>query len=361
MYASVSIANVSKTFPAPPLATPADPVGLAAGPSAAGTGPPSAAADAPAGPVAGAFEGGVTPSRAVAAISAPGLASRPQVAAAVSDAETAPPRAGPGGSQVSRAGRRSPGRGRRDRWRRSTPAPGGLEALRGVTVDVQPGEFLSVLGPSGCGKTTLLRIVGGLAEPTAGSVCIGDRSATDAQRDKLIGCVFQEPALLPWRTVLDNVRLPLVVNRAVRRPGAAPPEELLDLVRLTEFTGYYPGQLSRGMQQRVSLARALALDPALLLMDEPFASLDEITRERMRFELLRIWDAARKTVLFVTHSIVDAVLLSDRVAVLSARPGRLRAVVPIELRRPRLAGIEHTPEFGAAFRRVHDLVMAEAA
>ncbi|MDE0230345.1 MAG: ABC transporter ATP-binding protein [Spirochaetaceae bacterium] len=257
----------------------------------------------------------------------------------------------------------------RAHWRiRRTPrephgaqAAGGLEALRGVTVDIRPGEFLSVLGPSGCGKTTLLRIVGGLAEPTSGTVRIGGRNAAEAQRHKLIGCVFQEPALLPWRTVLDNVRLPLAVNRAVQRPGGRRPEELLDLVRLAEFAGYYPGQLSRGMQQRVGLARALALDPALLLMDEPFASLDEITREHMRFELLRIWDAARKTVLFVTHSIVDAVLLSDRVAVLSARPGRVRAVLPIELRRPRVAGIEHTPEFSAAFRRVHDLVMAEAA
>ena len=236
-----------------------------------------------------------------------------------------------------------------------------LEALRGITVDIRPGEFLSVLGPSGCGKTTLLRIVGGLAEPTAGSVRIADRSAAEAQRDKLIGCVFQEPALLPWRTVLNNVCLPLAVNRAAQRPGATPPAELLHLVRLAEFAGYYPGQLSRGMQQRVGLARALALDPALLLMDEPFASLDEITREQMRFELLRIWDAARKTVLFVTHSIADAVLLSDRVAVLSARPGRLRDVLPIELGRPRAAGVERSPEFMAAYRRVHDLVMAEAA
>ena len=237
----------------------------------------------------------------------------------------------------------------------------GLEALRGVTVDIRPGEFLSVLGPSGCGKTTLLRIVGGLAAPSSGSVRIGDRSATEAQSHKLIGCVFQEPALLPWRTVLDNVRLPLAVNRRVQRAGATPPAELLQLVRLAEFAGYYPGQLSRGMQQRVGLARALALDPALLLMDEPFASLDEITREQMRFELLRIWDAARKTVLFVTHSITDAVLLSDRVAVLSARPGRLRAVLPIELDRPRTAGIERSSEFTAAYARVHDLVMAEAA
>ena len=245
----------------------------------------------------------------------------------------------------------------------SAPAPvhTGLEVLRGITAEVRPGEFLSVLGPSGCGKTTLLRIVGGLSEPTAGTVRIGGRSSAEAQRHKLLGYVFQEPSLLPWRSVLDNVRLPLLVNRAARRPGAPAPAELLHLVRLTEFADYYPGQLSRGMQQRVALARALALDPELLLMDEPFASLDEITREQMRFELLRIWDAARKTVLFVTHSIVDAVLLSDRVAVLSARPGRLRAVLPIELERPRVAGIERSAKFAAAYRRVHDLVMAEAA
>ena len=298
MYASVSIAKVSKIFPAPP----------------------GAVQDAPASAVAAASRDG----------------------------------ARPGDSCVTRGSRRSRGRGR-------SSAPGGLEALREITVDIRPGEFLSVLGPSGCGKTTLLRIVGGLTAPTAGTVRIGGRTAAQAQRHKLIGCVFQEPALLPWRTVLDNVRLPLAVNRAAGRPGGTRPEELLDLVRLAEFAGYYPGQLSRGMQQRVGLARALALDPALLLMDEPFASLDEITREQMRFELLRIWDAARKTVLFVTHSIADAVLLSDRVAVLTARPGRLRAVVPIELRRPRVAGIEHTPEFSTAFRRVHGLVMAEAA
>ena len=274
------------------------------------------------------------------------------------------------GSPAAGASAGAPGgnsRGLRPRARlaphdpRAVPAVAGLEVLRDITVDIRPGEFLSVLGPSGCGKTTLLRIVGGLAEPTSGTVRIGNRTAAEAQRHKSVGYVFQEPSLLPWRTVLDNVRLPLVVNRAAQRPGAMPPEELLHLVRLAEFAGYYPGQLSRGMQQRVGLARALALDPALLLMDEPFASLDEITREQMRFELLRIWDAARKTVLFVTHSIVDAVLLSDRVAVLSARPGRLRAVLPIELARPRVAGIEHSPEFTAAYRRVHDLVMAEAA
>ncbi len=243
---------------------------------------------------------------------------------------------------------------------RAAPAQAGLEVLRGITADVRPGEFLSVLGPSGCGKTTLLRIVGGLIEPTSGTVWIGDRTAAQAQRNKSLGYVFQEPSLLPWRTVLDNVRLPLQVNRAVQRPGAPAPEELLSLMRLAEFAIYYPGQLSRGMQQRVGLARALALDPALLLMDEPFASLDEITREQMRFELLRIWEAARKTVLFVTHSITDAVLLSDRVAVLSSRPGRLRAMLPVELERPRVAGVERSPEFADAYRRVHDLVMAEA-
>ena len=338
MYASVSIANVSKIFPAPPGAVP----------------------DAPASAVAAASRDGVTPSGAVAAVSDQGPRGRPLAADAVPHAETAQPGAGPGDGQVTRASRRSRERGRARRRGRSS-ASGGLEALREITVDIRPGDFLSVLGPSGCGNTTLLRIVGGLTAPTAGTVRIGGRTAAQAQRHKLIGCVFQEPALLPWRTVLDNVRLPLAVNRAAGRPGGRRPEELLDLVRLAEFAGYYPGQLSRGMQQRVGLARALTLDPALLLMDEPFASLDEITREQMRFELLRIWDAARKTVLFVTHSIADAVLLSDRVAVLTARPGRLRAVVPIELRRPRVAGIEHTPEFSTAFRRVHGLVMAEAA
>ena len=243
-----------------------------------------------------------------------------------------------------------------------TRAPAyGLEALRGITADIRPGEFLSVLGPSGCGKTTLLRIVGGLTTPTSGTVRIGDQTPAEAQRRKSLGYVFQDPSLLPWRTVLDNVRLPLQVNRARQRPRAIPPAELLELVRLAEFADYYPRQLSRGMQQRVGLARALALDPELLLMDEPFASLDEITRELLRFELLRIWEATRKTVLFVTHSITDAVLLSDRVAVLSARPGRLQTLLPIELERPRVAAMVRTPEFAAAYGRVYDLVMAEAA
>ena len=346
MYASVSIANVSKVFPAPlPVAAPAapgrartsgapatpavPPDTVAAGPSVAGTAPASAAVPAP-----------LDDARSRA------------------DTFAASDSAGSLGTRRSRR-RRVPGRNKA-RGRRAV-VPAGLEALRGITVDIRPGEFLSVLGPSGCGKTTLLRIVGGLAAPTSGVVRIAGQSAPEAQRGKRIGCVFQEPALLPWRTVLDNVRLPLAVNRAVPRAGAAPPEELLHLVRLADFAGYYPGQLSRGMQQRVSLARALALDPALLLMDEPFASLDEITREQMRYELLRIWEAARKTVLFVTHSITDAVLLSDRVAVLSARPGRLRAVLPIELERPRVAGVEQSTGFAAAYRRVHDLVMAEAA
>ena len=323
MYASVSIANVSKTFPVPPVAAPA---ARAAGAPAAGSAPGTAVAAGP---------GWTLGNR----LPVDDVRSQPDTFLAP-DSSGIPGTRGPGGRKRS--------------------VQSGLEALRGITVDIRPGEFLSVLGPSGCGKTTLLRIVGGLAEPTSGSVRIGDRSAAEAQRRKLIGCVFQEPALLPWRTVLDNVRLPLAVNRRVQRAGATPPAELLQLVRLAEFAGYYPGQLSRGMQQRVGLARALALDPALLLMDEPFASLDEITREQMRFELLRIWEAARKTVLFVTHSIVDAVLLSDRVAVLSARPGRLRAVVPIGLERPRVAGVEHSAEFTSAYRRVHDLVMAEA-
>ena len=315
MHASVSITNVSKVFPSRPVGGPA-----------AGVSGASASSEGEIG------------------------AEREEVA-----------REYDGGAARGKSGNRRPRAPLTGHDSRPVPAAAGLEVLCGITADIRPGEFLSVLGPSGCGKTTLLRIVGGLSEPTAGTVRIGDRTTAEAQRRKLVGCVFQEPALLPWRTVLDNVRLPLLVNRAAQRPGAPAPADLLHLVRLAEFAGYHPGQLSRGMQQRVALARALALDPELLLMDEPFASLDEITREQMRFELLRIWDAARKTVLFVTHSIVDAVLLSDRVAVLSARPGRLRAVLPIELERPRVAGIERSPEFTAAYRRVHDLLMAEAA
>jgi NitT/TauT family transport system ATP-binding protein len=228
-----------------------------------------------------------------------------------------------------------------------------LTALAGVNLEIGWGEFVSIIGPSGCGKTTLLRLIGGLLQPTAGSAQVAGREPRAAQRGKEIGYVFQDASLLPWRSVLDNVRLPLEVNR--RNGGSRRnnrPQQLLELVRLEEFGRYYPRELSGGMQQRVALARALVFEPSLLLMDEPFGALDEITRESMRYELLRIWQASlgeeqatRKTVVFVTHSIPEAILLSDRVIVLSSAPGTVRAVVDIALPRPRSEGVETSRVF----------------
>ena len=226
-----------------------------------------------------------------------------------------------------------------------------LTALTDVALDVAWGQFVSVIGPSGCGKSTLLRIVGGLLRPTSGEAKIDGAAPAAAQRRRDIGLVAQDPALLPWRTVLANVRLPLEIDHAARDRPAPSPEELLELTGLAEFRSYYPHQLSGGMQQRVAIARALAFDPSLLLMDEPFGALDEISRASMRYELLRIWSAGgglpsgRKTVMFVTHSIPEAVALSDRVVVLSPRPGTVRAAIDIELPRPRTQEMERGAPF----------------
>jgi NitT/TauT family transport system ATP-binding protein len=228
-----------------------------------------------------------------------------------------------------------------------------LTALAGVSLSVEGGEFLAVIGPSGCGKTTLLRTMGGLLTPTTGEVRIGGETAAAASRAKQIGYVFQDASLLPWRTVLQNVRLPLEVNRRNHPETHLRPERLLELMRLQEFSGYYPRQLSGGMQQRVALARTLVFEPSLLLMDEPFGALDEITREAMRYELLRIWQSPltnggrRKTVVFVTHSIAEAVLLADRVAVMTPAPGRVKAIIEVELPRPR----DEATEASEAFQR----------
>ena len=223
-----------------------------------------------------------------------------------------------------------------------------LPVLDDVSIDVPHGQFTSIIGPSGCGKSTLLRIVGGLLEPSVGLVRIDGAGPREAQRRHDIGIVFQEPALLPWRTVAANVRLPLEIDRGRRRSTEA--ESLLELVGLDEFRDYYPHQLSGGMAQRVAIARALAVDPTLLLMDEPFGALDEITRSAMRYELLRIWAsqakaAARKTVLFVTHSITEAIVMSDRIIVINGRPGRVVADAAVELPRPRTQEIERSAPF----------------
>ncbi len=219
-----------------------------------------------------------------------------------------------------------------------------LPVLEDVSVEVSPGEFVAVIGPSGCGKTTLLKILGGLVDAEAGTVQIGDAEPRVARAGKSIGYVFQDPALLPWRTVLENIRLPIELNPGpADRPSRA--AEVMESVGLGDFGSYYPHQLSGGMRQRVALARAFAFDPEVLLMDEPFGSLDEITRESMRYELLGLWEATDKTVVFITHSVAEAALLADRVLVMSARPGRILNEIQVEFQRPRDAEIEQSVRF----------------
>ena len=210
-----------------------------------------------------------------------------------------------------------------------------VEALRDIDLLICKGEFISLIGPSGCGKSTLLRIVGDLITPSGGSVTVNGKPARRARLDRDYGMVFQAPVLFDWRTVQKNVELPLEIIGMPRPARQAKAAEMLELVELAEFAGQRPWQLSGGMQQRVAIARALALDPAILLMDEPFGALDEMTRERMNLELHDIWARTGTTVIFVTHSIPEAVFLSTRVAVMSARPGRITTVVPIDLGRQR--------------------------
>ena len=241
-----------------------------------------------------------------------------------------------------------------------------IHVVDNVTLDVAHGEFVSLLGPSGCGKSTLLRLIAGLLEPDSGVITIAGRTPAQAQAERAIGYVLQEPSLLPWRSVAANIRLPLDTERPQRGRGSrrgtgidrrgASVEDLLDMVGLAGFADYYPHQLSGGMQQRTALARAIAVGASLFLMDEPFGSLDEITRASMRYELLRIWEADKKTVVFVTHSIAEAVALSDRVAVMSDRPGRIVSVLDIDLPRPRSSDMEREPEFQEYTSRLHDLL-----
>ena len=233
---------------------------------------------------------------------------------------------------------------------------GRIHVVDDVSLEVAHGEFISLLGPSGCGKSTLLRLVAGLVEPDSGVITIDGRTPEQAQADREIGYVLQEPALLPWRTVSANIRLPLDVVRNTGDGTSANVDDLLEMVGLEGFADYYPHQLSGGMQQRTALARAIAVGASLFLMDEPFGALDEITRASMRYELLRIWEADRKTVVFVTHSIAEAVALSDRVAVMSARPGRIVSVVDIDLPRPRSSEMEREPDFLAYTSLIHDLL-----
>jgi NitT/TauT family transport system ATP-binding protein len=220
---------------------------------------------------------------------------------------------------------------------------GDLQALSDINLAVERGEFISVVGPSGCGKTTFLRIVAGLETASAGEVLLDGRMVRAPGSDR--GFVFQSDSLLPWRTVFANAIIGREVAGQVGPAERSRTMELLKLVGLEGFENYHPRQLSGGMRQRVNLARALAIDPEILLMDEPFAALDAQTREIMQTELLRIWNEGRKTVLFVTHQIDEAVFLSDRVLVFARRPGRLRETVHIELARPRALSIKRTSEF----------------
>jgi NitT/TauT family transport system ATP-binding protein len=222
---------------------------------------------------------------------------------------------------------------------------GETTALRDIGLTIEEREFVSLIGPSGCGKSTLLRIVGDLIQPTSGTAIVNGKPAQQARVDRDYGIVFQDAVLYDWRTVAKNIALPLELARWDRRRRAAKVKEMLELVELSGFESHYPWQLSGGMQQRVSIARALSFDPALLLMDEPFGALDEMTRERMNMELLRIWEASGSTVVFVTHSISEAVFLSTRVVVMSPRPGRISKVISIDLPQPRTAATREEPRF----------------
>jgi len=230
---------------------------------------------------------------------------------------------------------------------------GSLEVLRDVSIQVAPSEFVSLIGPSGCGKTTLLRAIGGLTDTTSGAISLSGETPQQLQQRKGIGFVSQDAALLPWRTALENVYLPLQLNAASIDTHVTA-EQTLNAVGLADFAGYYPHQLSGGMRQRVAFARALAIRPGLLLMDEPLSALDEMTREEMRYELLNLWERQRPTVIFVTHSIPEAVIMSDRVIVLSARPGQIVDDIEIDLRRPRLQEVERSDLFLEYTYRVKD-------
>ena len=238
---------------------------------------------------------------------------------------------------------------------------GGVVALDGIDLEVAAGEFISLIGPSGCGKSTLLRIVGDLTEPTGGEVVVNGKTARRARIDRDYGIVFQDAVLYDWRTVAKNIALPLEMLGWERKRRAERVDEMLRLVELSGFEGHHPWQLSGGMQQRVAIARALSFDPALLLMDEPFGALDEMTRERLNMELLRIWEQAGSTILFVTHSIAEAVFLSTRVVVMSPRPGRVASVVPIDLPRPRTVETREDPRFFEAVTQVRELLRAGGA
>ena len=231
---------------------------------------------------------------------------------------------------------------------RGTP----VTALEGVDMSVPAGSFGAIIGPSGCGKSTLLRLVADVLAPSRGTVTIGGRTPAATRRDYKLGFVFQSPTLLPWRTVRQNIELPLDI--VGRRRAARSAMDLIELVGLKGFDGALPHELSGGMQQRAAIARALILHPSVLLLDEPFGALDEITRQRMNLELLRVWSETGTTALLVTHSIAEAVFMSDRVYVMSPRPGRLTGQIEVELPRPRTLEMMKSQAFFAYVNRVRD-------
>jgi NitT/TauT family transport system ATP-binding protein len=234
-----------------------------------------------------------------------------------------------------------------------------IEALRGIALQVPQNQFVTIVGPSGCGKSTLLKLIAGLMRPSQGSVHFEGRSVERPHRE--VGLVFQQPVLLKWRTILENVLLPIEYLRLPldeHRPRAV---QLLDLVGLRGFEQKLPRELSGGMQQRAAIARALIFDPKVLLMDEPFGALDAMTREELSLELLRIWEEQKKTVVFVTHSISEAVLLADRVVAMSARPGQIARTIDVRLPRPRTADLAFTDEYRDAIQALREVIYARRA
>ncbi len=229
-------------------------------------------------------------------------------------------------------------------------------ALQGINLTVAAGEFVSLIGPSGCGKSTLMRLIGDLTQPTSGELLVNGKRPRQARLDRDYGMVFQAATLYDWRSVSKNVQLPLEIMgyaKAERRQRA---QAMLEMVELGAFSEHYPWQLSGGMQQRVSIARALVFEPAVLLMDEPFGALDEFTRERMNLELLRIWQRTGKTIVFVTHSISEAVFLSKRIVVMSPRPGRITEIVENPLPYPRDFTTRNAPAYHALVAKVRELL-----
>lgn len=229
-----------------------------------------------------------------------------------------------------------------------------VQALKDVNLDIYKGEFISLLGPSGCGKTTLLRSIADLQEPTTGEIKVCKMTPKEVRLKQKFGFVFQQPVLFDWRTVKKNVELPLEIMYYSKEEASKRADEMLEMVGLKNFKNHFPKQLSGGMQQRVNIARAFGIRPEILLMDEPFSALDEFTKEKLHEDLLRIWRQTNKTVIFVTHNIQEAVFLSDRICVLSPHPGRLSAVVDVDLERPRTLDIKETPHFNELVKKVRD-------